>query len=109
MGFAQKNSEILIVCADPTKVERPHYNEFVTDLQFIAESSDAQVNLLKSLLATTWLLRPEVQTILPNSLSNTQFVQKLESTAGVTLANESTTTSTTIDPAPVWTHTRLKT
>ena len=44
----------------------------------------------KSQLAAAWLGRPEVQAILPNSLTNQQFVQKLESTAGVTLANEST-------------------
>jgi subtilisin family serine protease len=76
--------------SDPTKVERPHYNEFIADLQFISAPTDAQVNLLKSLLATAWLGRSEVQQILPGSLTNTQFVQKLESTAGVTLANEST-------------------
>ena len=77
--------------SDPTKVERPHYNEFIADLQFIAGSTDAQVNLLKTTLALAWLQRSEVQAILPSSLTNQQFVQKLESTAGgITLANEST-------------------
>jgi patatin-like phospholipase/acyl hydrolase len=41
-------------------------------------------------LAVAFLQRPEVQQNLPNSLTNQQFVQKLESIAGVTLANEST-------------------
>jgi subtilisin family serine protease len=73
---------------DLSKVERPHYNEFIADLQFIAGTTDAQVNLLKSLLTVAWLQRPEVLAILPNSLSNQAFVQKLEDTAGVPLANK---------------------
>jgi len=76
--------------SDPTKVERPHYLEFVTDLASLSAPTDAEVNVKKNQLATAWLLRAEVQAILPNSLTNQQFVQKLESTAGVTLANEST-------------------
>ncbi len=75
--------------SDPTKVERPHFQEFMTDLAFLS-GTDAEVNVKKSQLAATWLGRPEVQVILPNSLTNQQFVQKLENTAGVTLANEST-------------------
>jgi subtilisin family serine protease len=75
--------------SDPTKVERPHYPEFTTDLGTLT-GTDAEVNFKKSQLAAAWLGRAEVQAILPNSLTNQQFVQKLESTAGVTLANEST-------------------
>jgi subtilisin family serine protease len=75
--------------SDPTKVERPHYAEFITDLGTLT-GTDAEVDVKKGQLAAAWLGRPEVQAILPNSLSNQQFVQKLESTAGVTLANEST-------------------
>ncbi|HEX7335245.1 MAG TPA: S8 family serine peptidase [Pyrinomonadaceae bacterium] len=74
--------------SDPTKVERPHFQEFMTDLQFLT-GTDAEVNTKKTQLAGTWLGRPEVQAILPNSMTNQQFVQKLENTAGVTLANES--------------------
>jgi Subtilase family len=76
--------------SDPTKVERPHFQEFMTDLLFVSVPTEAEVNLKKDQLAAAWLGRSEVQAILPNSLSNQQFVQKLESTAGVTLANEST-------------------
>ena len=61
----------------------------MTDFTFLAVS-DAELNAKKDQLAAAWLERPEVQAILPNSLSNQQFVQKLEMTAGVTLANEST-------------------
>jgi hypothetical protein len=75
--------------SDPTKVERPHYPEFIADLGTLI-GTDAEVNVKKSQLAAAWLGRPEVQAILPNSLTNQQFVQKLGSTAGVTLANEST-------------------
>ena len=73
---------------DPSKVERPHFQEFINDLQFLT-GTDAEVNTKKTQLAGTWLGRPEVQAILPNSMTNQQFVQKLENTAGVTLANES--------------------
>jgi subtilisin family serine protease len=73
---------------DASKVERPHFNEFITDLQFISAPTDPEVNLRKSQLAAAWLLRPEVLAILPNSMSNQAFVEKLESTAGVPLANK---------------------
>ena len=72
---------------DPTKVERPHFPEFMSDLAFLS-GTDAEANVKKSQLAGIWLGRPEVQAILPNSMTNQQFVQKLESTAGVILANE---------------------
>jgi hypothetical protein len=77
---------------DPTKVERPHYGEFMADLATLSTPNDDPVltNQKKDQLASAWLARSEVQAILPSSLSNQQFVQKLESIAGVTLANEST-------------------
>jgi len=77
---------------DPTKVERPHYGEFMADLAELSTPNDdpALTDQKKNQLAADWLGRTEVQAILPGSLSNQQFVQKLESTAGVTLANEST-------------------
>jgi hypothetical protein len=76
--------------SDPAKVERPHYAEFIADFVPLT-GTDAEVSVKKDQLADTWMGRPEVQAILPSSLSNQQFVQKLESIAGgVTLANEST-------------------
>jgi hypothetical protein len=74
--------------SDSTKVERPHYAEFTTDLATLS-GTDAEVDVKKTQLAEAWLARPEVQTIL-GGLTNQQFVQKLETIAGVTLANEST-------------------
>jgi subtilisin family serine protease len=76
--------------SDPAKVERPHYQEFINDLATLT-GTDAEVEPKKSTLANIWMGRPEVQAILPSSLSAEQFVQKLKTTAGVTtLANEST-------------------
>jgi len=56
----------------------------MTDLTFLS-GTDAEANLKKGQLAGMWLGRAEVQAILPNSLTNQHFVQKLETTAGVTL------------------------
>jgi subtilisin family serine protease len=75
--------------SDSSKVERPHYAEFVTDWLSLAVP-DADLNAKKDQLAADWLLRSEVQAILPSSLSNQLFVQKLGLTAGVPLTNEST-------------------
>jgi hypothetical protein len=75
--------------SDPSKVERPHYQEFITDLQSISDPNDdkAVVSAKKDALTVAWLQRPEVAQKL-GGLSNDQFVRTLESTAGVTLANE---------------------
>lgn len=75
--------------SDPTKVERPHFQEFMTDLQFLS-GTDAEVDAKKTTLASNWLGRAEVQAILPASLTSQQFVDKLEATAGVPLSNKST-------------------
>ena len=84
--------KIVAELADPTKVERPHYGEFLDDLFMLSTPNDDPLltEQKKDQLASVWLGRAEVQAILPGSLSNQQFVQKLESIAGVTLANEST-------------------
>ncbi|MDT4897705.1 MAG: hypothetical protein QOH25_2782 [Acidobacteriota bacterium] len=76
---------------DSTKNDRPHYTEFMADLQAISDPNDdkAIVSARKDALTIAWLQRPEIQTIF-GGLTNEQFVKKLESTAGVTLANEST-------------------
>ena len=78
--------------SDATKIERPHYGEFIADLGSISTPNDdpTLTNTLKDQLAAAFLQRAEIQPILPNSMNNQQFVQKLESIAGVTLANEST-------------------
>jgi Tol biopolymer transport system component len=78
--------------SDASKVERPHYAEFETDLASLSTPTDdpALDDQKKSDLAVAWLARNEVQAILPSSLSSQQFVQKLESVAGVIVTNEST-------------------
>ncbi len=84
--------KIVAELADPTKVERPHYGEFLDDLFMLSTPNDDPLltEQKKDQLASVWLGRAEVQAILPGSLSNQQFVQKLENIAGVSLANEST-------------------
>jgi hypothetical protein len=72
---------------DPTKVDRPHYQEFMTDLQSISDPNDANSDALKNTLSTAWLQRAEIQAKF-GALTNSDFVKKLESTAGVTLGNE---------------------
>jgi hypothetical protein len=74
---------------DPTKIERPHYTEFVTDLASVSTPNDdpALTEQKKDALAAAWLQRTEIQAKF-GSLTNTQFVQTLESTAGVTFPSE---------------------
>ncbi len=71
---------------DTSKVERPHFNEFIADLNLLP-GPDALVSAQKTALALNWLSRSEVQAILPSNLTPSGFVTKLETTAGVTLAN----------------------
>jgi len=73
---------------DPTKLDRPHYQEFMSDLQSISDPNDTESDPLKNALSVAWLQRAEIQAKF-GTLSNSDFVKKLESTAGVTLANES--------------------
>jgi hypothetical protein len=73
--------------SDPTKVERPHYTEFLADLTSISDTTQ-DLDTLKNALVANWLQRAEIQQKY-GSLSNTQFVQTLEQTAGVTVSTES--------------------
>lgn len=71
--------------SDPTKIERPHYAEFIADLQSISDPNDDPVigEAKKVAFTEAWLQRPEIQQRFAN-LSNAQFVQKLVDTAGIT-------------------------
>lgn len=75
--------------SDTTKIERPHYQEFMADLQSISDPNDdkAIVNAKKDALTVAWLQRAEVNQIYGN-LSNAAFVQKLVTTAGVSIPNQ---------------------
>ena len=75
---------------DSTKVDRPHYAEFMSDLATISTPDDdaALTNQKKDELSVAWLQRPEILARFPASLSNAAFVQKLVDTAGVNLGNQ---------------------
>ena len=79
--------------ADPSKnnFERPHYLEFMLDLQSISDPNDdkAVVNAKKDALSIAWLQRAEIKARFPDSMSNEAFVQKLLDTAGVTTSKQS--------------------
>lgn len=71
-----------------TPFERPHYLEFMADLQSISDPNDdkAAVSAKKDTLTSQFLQRAEIQQIY-GALSNSGFVSKLEEVAGVSLAN----------------------
>ena len=74
---------------DPTKIDRPHYAEFMADLGTISTPNDDPVltDQKKSELAAAWMQRTEIKNIY-DPLSNAAFVQKLLDTAGVTNPNQ---------------------
>lgn len=75
--------------SDPTKIDRPHYAEFMADLGTISTPNDDPVltDQKKSELAAAWMQRTEIKNIY-DPLSNAAFVQKLLDTAGVTNPNQ---------------------
>jgi hypothetical protein len=75
--------------SDTTKIDRPHYAEFISDLQAISDPNDDPtiVSQKKDALTVAWLQRAEIQARY-GSLTNVQFVQKLSDTAGVTVSNQ---------------------
>jgi len=78
---------------DPNLNDRPHYSEFMTDLQSISTPNDdpALTETKKAALADAWMLRAQIQALYPAAptMTNAQFVQKLLDTAGVTNSNQS--------------------
>lgn len=88
ISFGQRPKTVAEL-GDPAKVERPHYAEFRSELAFITAPTASETNLKKDQLAAGFFQKAGFAQILPGSLTNQQFVQKLESIAGVTLANES--------------------
>ena len=75
---------------DPNKVDRPHYAEFMADLQAISVPNDdpTLTEQKKVALTDAWMQRAEIKAKY-DSLSNSQFVQALLNTAGVTVPNQS--------------------
>lgn len=78
--------------SDPSKIDRPPYIEFITDLISISDPNDDAVTQEAKKVAFTdeWMLRPETQARYPSppTMSQAQFVQKLLDTAGVTIGNQ---------------------
>lgn len=79
--------------ADPNKntFERPHYLEFMSDVQSITSPEDRNGPdaARKASLTTAFVQRPEIVAKYPLSLSDVQFAQALQQTAGVTIADQS--------------------
>jgi hypothetical protein len=75
---------------DPSKIDRPHYGEFIVDLQSISDPTDDPVigEARKVALTDAWMQRAEIQAKYPNTMSNAMFVQTLFNTAGVTVSNQ---------------------
>jgi len=77
---------------DPTKIDRPHYTEFITDLQAVSGPTDdfAATEAKKAALAEAWMLRAEVQARYPAfpTMSHAAYVQKVLDTAGITIPNQ---------------------
>ena len=78
---------------DASLNDRPHYSEFMTDLQSISTPNDdpALTETKKAALAEAWMQRTQIQALYPNAptMTNAQFVQKLLDTAGVTNSQQS--------------------
>jgi hypothetical protein len=74
---------------DTSKIDRPHYTEFMADLATISTPNDDPVltEQKKNELAAAWLQRTEIKNKY-DALSNSAFVQTLLNTAGVTISNQ---------------------
>ena len=74
---------------DASKIDRPHYSEFMADLQSISVPNDDPVlgEQKKVQLTDAWMQRTEIKNKY-DALSNAQFVQALLDTAGVTNPNQ---------------------
>ncbi|HEV8428214.1 MAG TPA: hypothetical protein VGQ41_09970 [Pyrinomonadaceae bacterium] len=75
--------------SDTSKIDRPHYAEFMADLATISVPDDDPVltEQKKVQLTDAWMQRPEIKAKY-DALSNSAFVQALVDTAGVTIPNQ---------------------
>jgi len=73
---------------DNTKIERPHYAEFMTDVAAITDPADRNGPdpTKKAAFLVAWVQRPEFVSLYPAGLTNAQFALGLANTAGVTLS-----------------------
>jgi hypothetical protein len=75
---------------DTSKIDRPHYAEFMSDLATISTPNDDPVltEQKKAALADAWVQRAEFLAKYPAGMSAASFVQALLTTAGVTNSNQ---------------------
>jgi hypothetical protein len=73
---------------DPTRNDRPHYSEFMANMQTITSPDDRNGPdpAKKAALTAAWVQRPEFISLYPAGLTNAQFAVALANTAGVTLS-----------------------
>jgi len=85
--------------SDNSKVERPHYAEFMTDVASITDPADRNGPdpTKKAAYLAAWVQRPEFVALYPVSLTNAQLGAALATKAGVTL---SSSTQSAIAAAP---------
>ena len=85
--------------SDGSKVERPHYAEFMTDVASITDPADRNGPdpTKKAAYLAAWVQRPEFVALYPVSLTNAQLGAALATKAGVTL---SSSTQSAIAAAP---------
>ena len=85
--------------SDSSKVERPHYAEFMADVASITDPADRNGPdpTKKAAFLAAWVQRPEFLALYPASLTNVQLGAALANKAGVTL---SSTTQNAIAAAP---------
>lgn len=75
--------------SDNSKVERPHYPEFMTDVASITDPADRNGPnpAKKAAFLAAWVQRPEFVTKYQASVTNAQLATALGNTAGVTLSS----------------------
>jgi hypothetical protein len=67
----------------------PSYPEMIAGMNAVTGATGPEVDQKRAQFATDWVLRADFLTSFPRSLTPTQFVDNILSTAGVTVANRS--------------------
>lgn len=67
----------------------PTYLEQVAGMRSVTGTTADDTNQKRTLFATNWVLRADFLTAFPRSLTPTEFVDNVASTAGITLSNRS--------------------
>jgi len=75
--------------SDASKIERPHYAEFMADVAAVTDPADRNGPdpTKKAAFLVAWVQRPEFLNLYPTSLTNAQLGAALATKAGVTLSS----------------------